>query len=140
MHLMRKNSTVITTMQVRVRVDVQDGHPITWRSWLRQCMDEKANMAVFLDDERVTPEGWVRTYWPDEVIALLKTGQVTELSLDHDLGDDERGTGYTVLLWLEEQVVTVGMAPPAISVHSANASARLKMEAAIASIKRHARE
>ena len=28
---------------------------------------------VYLDDERVTPEGWIRTYWPDEVIALLKT-------------------------------------------------------------------
>ena len=27
--------------------------------------------------------------WPDEVIALLQTGEVEELSLDHDLGDDE---------------------------------------------------
>jgi hypothetical protein len=93
---------------------------------------------VFLDDERVTPEGWVRTFWPEEVIALLETGQVAELSLDHDLGDDEHGTGYTVLLWLEEQVVVHGMTPPKIRVHSANSSARLKMEAAIASIKRHA--
>lgn len=93
-------------------------------------------MKVFLDDERVTPEGWVRAYWPEEVIALLASGQVTELSLDHDLGDDERGTGYTVLLWLEEQVIMHGMIPPRIYVHSANSSARLKMEAAIASIDR----
>lgn len=50
-------------------------------------------MKVFLDDERRTPEGWVRVYWPDEAIALLQTGQVTEISLDHDLGDDARGTG-----------------------------------------------
>lgn len=95
-------------------------------------------MKVFLDDERVTPEGWVRTFWPEEAIELLKNGNVTELSLDHDLGDDEHGTGYTVLLWLEEQVYVNGLTPPRIQVHSANPSARLKMEAAIESIKRHA--
>lgn len=94
-------------------------------------------MKVFLDDVRVTPDGWVRTFWPEEVIALLKTGEVTELSLDHDLGDDEHGTGYTVLLWLEEQVAVHGMTPPAIRVHSANSAARLKMQAAIAAINRH---
>jgi len=95
-------------------------------------------MKVFLDDERATPSGWVRTYWPEEVIALLKTGQVTDLSLDHDLGDDEHGTGYTVLIWLEEQVAVHGLVPPAVQVHSANSSARLKMDAAIASIRRFA--
>lgn len=93
-------------------------------------------MKVFLDDERATPDGWTRAYWPDEVIALLQTGRVTELSLDHDLGDDARGTGYSVLLWLEEQVAVHGMSAPAIHVHSANSSARGKMEAAIASIQR----
>ena len=35
-------------------------------------------MRVYLDDERVTPDGWTRTYWPDEVIALLKTGDVRD--------------------------------------------------------------
>lgn len=95
-------------------------------------------MKVFLDDERATPPDWVRAYWPEEVIAMLETGEVTELSLDHDLGDDAHGTGYTVLLWLEEQVVVKGLSPPVIYVHSANSSARLKMEAAIASIQRHA--
>ena len=49
-------------------------------------------MKVFLDDERATPDEWVRVYWPNEAIALLQTGQVTEISLDHDLGDDARGT------------------------------------------------
>ncbi len=91
-------------------------------------------MKVYLDDERETPEGWVRVYWPDEAIELLEAGGVTQISLDHDLGDDERGTGYDVLLWLEEQVVVNGMTPPKIRVHSANSSAREKMEAAIASI------
>jgi len=28
-----------------------------------------------------------------------------EISLDHDLGDDDSGTGYDVVLWIEEAVV-----------------------------------
>jgi len=91
-------------------------------------------MRVYLDGERATPPGWVRTLWPDETIALLETGQVTELSLDHDLGDDARGTGYDVILWIEEAVALRGFAPPKIAVHSANSSARLKMQAGIAAI------
>ena len=91
-------------------------------------------MKVYLDDERSTPDDWVRVYWPDEAITLLETGEVTELSLDHDLGDDERGTGYHVLLWIEEAVAIRGFRPPIMKVHSANNSARQKMEAAIDTI------
>jgi hypothetical protein len=97
-------------------------------------------MRVFLDDERTTPEGWVRVYWPDEAIALLESGAVKELSLDHDLGDDERGTGYDVVLWIEEAVALRGFTPPRISVHSANSSARDKMIAGIQSIERMAQQ
>lgn len=93
-------------------------------------------MKVFLDDERSTPDGWVRVYWPDEAISLLETGNVAEISLDHDLGDDERGTGYDVVLWIEEAVVTRGFVPPKMSVHSANSSARQKMEMGIQAINR----
>jgi len=91
-------------------------------------------MKVYLDDERKTPEGWIRTYWPDEVIRLLQTENVEEVSLDHDLGDDDRGTGYDVILWIEEAVFTRGFVAPKIRVHSANSSAREKMELGIASI------
>lgn len=93
-------------------------------------------MKVFLDDERLAPEGWQQVRWREEAIALLEAGIVDELSLDHDLGDDEHGTGYDVLLWLEEAVITRGLAPPRIWVHSANVSARQKMQAAISSIER----
>ena len=96
-------------------------------------------MRVYLDDERTTPEGWTRVYWPDEAIALLETGQVRELSLDHDLGDDQRGTGYDVVLWVEEAVALRGFRPPRMRVHSANSSAREKMLAGIASIESLAR-
>lgn len=96
-------------------------------------------MRVYLDDERTTPEGWVRVYWPEEAIALLEAGGVDELSLDHDLGDDERGTGYDVVLWVEEAVALRGFRPPKMSVHSANSSARQKMESGIRSIEALAR-
>lgn len=91
-------------------------------------------MKVYLDDERATPDGWTRVYWPNEAIALLKTGEVTEISLDHDLGDDNRGTGYDVILWIEVQVVTKNFLPPKMQVHSANSSARQKMELGISNI------
>ena len=85
-------------------------------------------------------EGWVRVYWPDEAIALLESGAVEELSLDHDLGDDERGTGYDVVLWIEKAVALRGFKPPRVFVHSANSSARDKMIAGIQSIERMARQ
>ena len=96
-------------------------------------------MRVFLDDLRTTPEGWVRAYWPEEVIELILFDEVEEISLDHDLGDDEHGTGYDVITWLEEAIHTGGLQyfkVPKIYVHSANSSARDKMLAGIDSIER----
>ncbi|MDD2721875.1 MAG: hypothetical protein PHH47_11270 [Gallionella sp.] len=92
-------------------------------------------MRIYLDDERKTPDGWIRVFWPDEAIALLELGMVEEISLDHDLGDDERGTGYDVILWVEEAVALRNFSPPKITVHSANSSAREKMLAGIRAIK-----
>lgn len=93
-------------------------------------------MKIYLDDERPTPDGWHTCRWPEEVIELLKAGGVTHLSLDHDLGDDAHGTGYDVVLWIEEQVATTNFQPPEIDVHSSNVSARTKMEAGIRSIEK----
>ncbi len=94
-------------------------------------------MKVYLDDEREAPTGWKRVFWPEEAIELLKTGKVEEISLDHDLGDDEKGTGYDVVLWIEEAVFTKGFNPPKMKVHSANLSARIKMESGIQSIMKY---
>ena len=93
-------------------------------------------MRVFLDDERRAPSGWILVRWPEDAIRLLKTGRVTDISLDHDLGDDEHGTGNDVVLWIEEQVFTKGFKAPKMKVHSANSSARKKMEMGIKSIQR----
>ena len=91
-------------------------------------------MKVYLDDVRPIPDGWSGARWPNEVIDLLKTGEVTHISLDHDLGDDDRGTGYDVLLWIEEQVYTNNFKPPEMFVHSSNSSAVAKMKSAINTI------
>ena len=74
--------------------------------------------------------------WPDEAIKLLQTGSVSHLSLDHDLGDDQRGTGYDVLLWIEQEVVLSKFIPPSkIEVHSANPAAHKRMLAALKAIR-----
>jgi len=93
-------------------------------------------MKVYLDDVREAPPGWTRVYWPDEAIALLERGGVVDLSLDHDLGDDSRGTGYDVVRWIEEAVVLREFRPPRIVVHSANPVARDRMLRGIEAIER----
>jgi len=57
---------------------------------------------VWLDDVRPAPDGWNTVRWPQDAIELLARGNVSRISLDHDLGDDARGTGYDVLLWIEQ--------------------------------------
>lgn len=97
-------------------------------------------MKIWLDDVREAPPGWTRAYWPDEVIAYLVRGGVTDLSLDHDLGDDRRGTGYDVIRWIEEAVVAFKFVPPHIRIHSANPIGRERMLQGIEAIARlHAR-
>ena len=104
-------------------------------------------MRVFLDDVRVPPDGWVLARWPEEVIEFLKTGKVTEISLDHDLADpliksqgycpsQKERTGYDVLLWIEEQVAIANFIPPVIHIHTSNLSARKRMEMAVNSIEK----
>ncbi len=92
-------------------------------------------MKIFLDDERQPPDdSWTLVQWPHEVISLIKNNDIDAISLDHDLGDDSIGTGYDVVLWIEEKVALGEMIPPKITVHSANISARKKMIAGIKNI------
>ena len=94
-------------------------------------------MKLFLDDARAAPEGWTRAYLPDKIIELLKMNTVEIISLDHDLGDDEIGTGYDVIIWIEKAVIQNNFKPPEIIIHTANISARKKMELGLASINYH---
>lgn len=62
---------------------------------------------LWLDDDlvdRAAPEGWVHVTTAWQAIEALETGRVVELSLDHDLGDDERyGRGTDVVDFIAEQ-------------------------------------
>lgn len=96
-------------------------------------------MKIYLDDERTPPEGedWTLTRGAGATLCLLveHEGDITHLSLDHDLGTVR--TGYDVLLWIERMVVEEGYKPPEhITVHSANSGARPKMELAIEAIRK----
>ena len=96
---------------------------------------------VWLDDFRDAPPGWVRTFTPEQVIGLLALGNVTEISLDHDLGLDaaepER-TGYDVLLWLEAEVGCGRWTGPlpGITIHTGNPVGRARMVRVLRTIQR----
>jgi len=94
-------------------------------------------MKIFLDDIREAPSGYIRAYNYQEMIHLLKSynGHIEEISLDHDLGEEDK-TGYDVLLWIEEQQATIGYIPPKIKIHSANPVGCSRMEQAIEAIER----
>lgn len=84
-------------------------------------------MKVYLDDERTEPRGWFRVKTAKEAINVLKNNNVDVISLDHDLGYPDNGTGYDVLVWIEMNVFDGNYTPPEILIHTANPSARIKM-------------
>ncbi len=90
-------------------------------------------LRVWLDDlleDRAAPEGWIHVTTAPAAIALLHTGRVVELSLDHDLGDDDAGKGVHVLDHIAEQQVVAGRdlwPRDGIVIHSANAAGRDQM-------------
>ena len=90
-------------------------------------------MRVWLDDLRPAPEGWAHALTQAEAIGLLESGDVTEISLDHDLGEPESevGSGYGVACWIEEHAAVGDLAPLAWAIHSANPVGRERMRAAL---------
>jgi hypothetical protein len=108
------------------------------RAELKRQREDAGPIRLWLDDDlvdRKAPDGWqqVTTAWA--AIAWLETGNVVALSLDHDLGDDERfGRGIDVVNWLGEQqeVHNRPLWPKdGITLHTANPSGRDSMARAI---------
>lgn len=88
-------------------------------------------MKLYLDDERPTPDGWLRVYTAAEAITALLCNRYTHVSLDHDLGHPEE-TGYTVACFIEERAYTdPPWAVPVITCHSANPVGRKRIEQTI---------
>lgn len=83
-------------------------------------------MNVFLDDVRLGPhyydgcgddwDSWVIVRGIDNVKCLLTLGVVDNMSLDHDLGNDQP-TGYDLLKWMAD---TSNWPKGHIWVHSQN--------------------
>lgn len=108
----------------------------------------RRKVKIFLDDERITPPGYIRAYSYNDAIRLLRRckGRVAVMSFDHDLGlidgattwNDLAPTGYDVLCWIEKRVAhgDTKIAPAAMDIHSANPVGRANMQRAIDSIGR----
>lgn len=77
-------------------------------------------MKLWLDDVRKPPEGWTWAKTADEAIELLKGGEVTDISLDHDLAEppSSQKTGHDVASWIADHVMKIP--PLKWAVHSGN--------------------
>lgn len=92
-------------------------------------------LKVYLDDKRNTPDGYFRVFWPSQMAQILEEFEVEEVSLDHDLGDDDIGTGYDVVCYIEEKVYfNRDYVVPVMKTHTDNSSARDKMQRGIKQI------
>ncbi len=103
-----------------------------------EAPDPRGDLRVWLDDDlenRAAPTGWIHVTTAREAISLLDTERVVELSLDHDLGDDERfGRGTDVVDYLAEQQEIHGRIlwpRDGIRIHSANPYGRDAMRRTI---------
>lgn len=98
-----------------------------------------SKLKIWLDDKRPAPEGWMAENDVRLALHFIKNSAVEEISLDHDLGDENEYTGYDVLKkieqWLAERYITPSCVP-IIRIHTANPVGRQNMLAALESIQR----
>ena len=86
-------------------------------------------MKVWLDDERMAPYMWCWVKTAKDAKYLIDNYTIYEISLDHDLGDEKNGNGYEVICHLEKKAYeNKDFHIPIIHIHTANPSARVKME------------
>lgn len=96
-------------------------------------------MKIYLDDIRnPKTSGWTIIRTASEAIKALQKyrDKITEISFDHDLGDDKDGTGYDVAKWIEGECF-FGMKCPKWNVHSANPVGERNITKAMEAAKRY---
>ena len=75
-------------------------------------------MKIWLDDVRPAPDGWTHVLTAEEVISILETTEVDEISLDNDLGYSNM-TGSELIEWMERELsLNLRMPPKTIHVHT----------------------
>ena len=122
----------------RIRVTLEDGT----ESWAYQLKVKKiveafmklsSGMRLFIDDLRDPKDYkignvvWVKNYI--DAINQIKTGKVTWISFDHDLG--QKKTGYDIAKYIEENVHNGNIPCPEWQIHSANPTGRQNIERAM---------
>lgn len=95
-------------------------------------------MRLWHDDVRKPPEGWVWARTNEEAEEYLATGEITHISLDHDLGlhdlDPEtpgaiflKGAGEATGLDLVKWMIVTGRVPERVAIHSWNSQCARRM-------------
>lgn len=94
-------------------------------------------MKIFVDNEQVSaPRGWQRIDDFDEVIRLLKTRRVTDISLTHAFNETSETTGYDILKWIRDAVAKRDFVSPTIHIHGGSKLERRQLLMLAADIKR----
>jgi len=89
-------------------------------------------MRIFLDDVRIPSDNLGKVIVVRDAqtaMDLVRTGNVTWISFDHDLGTDL--TGYDVAMLIEELVFMGNIRCPEWHIHSANPVGRERIRAAM---------
>lgn len=93
-------------------------------------------MRIFLDDIRLPSDNIGEVIVVRDAktaMDLVKTGNVTWISFDHDLGTDL--TGYDVAMLIEEMVFMGDIRCPEWDIHSANPVGRERIRIAMTAAK-----
>ena len=123
------------------RMNLAFRHDIPLKVWLvgqKKSMKLSFGIRLFVDDLRDPKEYglddavWVKSY--GEAVDRLKTGNVSWISFDHDLGEGK--SGYDVAKYIEESVHEGNMPCPEWQIHSANPTGRKNIERAMKSAER----
>lgn len=84
-------------------------------------------------DNRGCPKGWLRAKDVDEAVEIIKSGEVEEMSLDHDIDGPVYGCyssrlpdGTTLVYWMLNNLPPMKW-PHTIRLHSSNEPARKRM-------------
>lgn len=96
-------------------------------------------MRVWIDDLWPLPEGY-DLHVLDALAAInaLKTGKVTLISFDHDLGaKDPAENGHMVAMWIEQEAERGTLARLEWRIHSASPAGRKKIETAMRNAEHH---
>ena len=96
-------------------------------------------MKIFLDDERKCPKNWTIARCTDNLDALIEEHgieNISDISLDNDLGIACEDEGRQWLNRLLEKVLLDDIVPPVIHIHTANPIASNAMVACRRDIQR----